>query len=280
MKIFLAGLMMAGMGLGMPGARAQAPGLAPGLAQMTGQQLIEHVVEREAEAAGHRKLYSYLSVERSERTGGHEWKEWVAETAWGKVRYLVAEDGVALSGDRLARERARIEEEAAHPEAFKQAESAKMEDEQHARSMMVLLPKAFLFEQPHVEGAFLRVEYKPNPAYQPSGMEERVLHAMTGWVLVDPQAMRTHTIEGRMPEDVSIGFGFLATIKAGSSFSTTRDHIEGYDWKTVMIHTDINGKALFLKTVARKQDGRHTEFKQLPEGMTVAEAVKMVEAKS
>ena len=153
-----------------------------------------------------------------------------------------------------------------------------MEDEQHAREMMTLLPKAFLFDQPKLEGEFLRVTYHPNPDYQPNGLEEKVLHAMSGSVLIDAKQIRTHELEGKMPQDVSIGFGILATIHAGSNFSTVRDHIDGYDWKTVAVHTDINGKALFLKTVARKQEAKHTDFKRIPDGITVEEAVKMVES--
>lgn len=248
------------------------------VARMDGKTLIAVVAARETEATNHRGRYMYLSVERSERTGGHEWTERVAETAWGKVRYLIAEDGKPLTGDRLAAERARIEDEGKNPEIFKHEEAGKMEDEQHAREMMTLLPKAFLFEQPQPEGDYLRVRYKPNPTYQPNGMEERVLHGMSGSVMVDAKLIRTHALDGTMPQDVNIGFGILATIHAGSNFSTVRDHIEGYDWKTVAVHTDINGKALFLKTVARKQEATHAEFKKIPDGITVADAVRMVEA--
>ena len=248
------------------------------IARMDGKALITMVAARETEASNHRGRYMYLSVERSERTGGHEWTERVAETAWGKVRYLIAEDGKPLTGERLAAERARIEDEGRNPEIFKNQESGKMEDEQHAREMMTLLPKAFLFDQPKLEGEFLRVTYHPNPDYQPNGLEEKVLHAMSGSVLIDAKQIRTHELEGKMPQDVSIGFGILATIHAGSNFSTVRDHIDGYDWKTVAVHTDINGKALFLKTVARKQEAKHTDFKRIPDGITVEEAVKMVES--
>jgi len=272
---------MAGLGLAMgAGARPAGGGAGQDVASasMDGKTLITMVAARETDASNHRGRYMYLSVERSERTNGHEWTERVAETDWGKVRYLLAEDGKPLTGERLAAERARIEDEGKNPEIFKQAESGKMEDEQHARQMMTLLPKAFLFDQPQREGDFWRVTYHPNPEYQPNGMEEKVLHAMSGTVLIDANAIRTHELEGKMPQDVSIGFGILATIHAGSNFSTVRDHIDGYDWKTVMVHTDINGKALFLKTVARKQEAKHTEFKRIPNGITVEEAVKMVEA--
>ena len=248
------------------------------VARMDGKTLITMVAARESEATNHLGRYTYLSVEQSDRTNGHEWTERVAETAWGKVRYLVAEDGKPLTGDRLVAERARIEDEAKNPEIFKEAESGKMEDEQHARQMMVLLPKAFLFDQPQREGEFWRMAYRPNPAYQPNGFEERVLHGMSGTVLIDAKAIRTHELEGKIPEDISLGFGILATIHAGSNFSTVRDHIEGYDWKTVAVHTDFNGKALFLKSVARKQEAKHTDFKRIPDGITVEEAVKILEA--
>ncbi len=281
MKNFWTGLVGLGLVLG-PWVRVASGGVGGGqevnIAQLDGKGLITLVASRENDASNHRGHYMYLSVERSDRTNGHEWTERVAETAWGKVRYLVAEDGKPLTGERLASERARIEDEGKNPEIFKQEESSKLEDEQHARQMMTLLPKAFLFDQPQAEGPFWRVNYHPNPQYQPNGMEEKVLHAMSGSVLIDGQQIRTHELEGKMPQDVSIGFGILATIHAGSNFSTVRDHIEGYDWKTTQVHTDINGKALFLKTVARKQEAKHTEFKRIPDGITVADAVKMVEA--
>jgi len=247
------------------------------IATMASKDLIALVVSHEDEASKYRGHYMYLSVERSERTGGHEWTEWVAETPVGKVKYLVAEDGKPLTGDRLAKERARVEDEGAHPEQFRQQEAAKMQDEQHARQMMILLPKAFLFDPPQVEGPYVKVKFRPNPDYQPASLEERVLHGMAGSVTIDRKFVRTHELEGTMPADVSIGFGIVATIHAGSNFSTTREHLDGLDWKTETLHTDINGKALFLKTVARREDAKHSEFRRIPDGISVADAVKLVE---
>jgi hypothetical protein len=235
------------------------------------------LVQHEDYASQHRGHYLYLSQERSDRTGGHLWVEKVAETNWGKVRYLTAIDGQPLAGDRLAAEKSRLATEAADPEAFKRAEAARVDDEQHAKQMLELLPKAFLFDPPQPEGEYLRIAFKPNPAYSPQSLEERVLHGMSGSVLVDRETIRLHGIDGRMSSDVSIGFGLLATIHAGSSFSTVREQIEGIDWKTQTLHTDINGKALFLKTIARQQDSTHSAFKKIPDNMTVADAVTLLE---
>ena len=238
---------------------------------------INTLVQHEAYAADHRGHYTYVSEERSERTGGHLWREKVAETNWGKVKYLVAEDGAPLTGERLAAEKKRVAGEAADPEAFKRSESARVDDEQHAKQMLTLLPKAFLFDTPQVEGEYWRIGFRPNPDYSPANMEERVLHGMSGSVLVDQKTVRMHGIDMTMPQDVSIGFGFLATIKAGSNFHTIREHQEGIDWKTQTLHTDFRGKALFLKTISRQQDATHSAFKKIPDGMTMADALALLE---
>ena len=254
-----------------------APTAGGSLLAQDARSTIATLVQHEDEASQHRGHYLYTSEERSDRTGGHLWRERIAETSWGKVRYLVAEDGKPLTGDRLSAERARIAGEAADPEGFKRSEEARVDDEQHAKQMLSLLPKAFLFDSPVVQGEFLRIGFRPNPSYSPQSLEERVLHGMSGAVIVDAKTIRLRGIEGRMAQDVSIGFGLLATIHAGSNFSTQREHVGGIDWKTQTLHTDIDGKALFLKTIARRQDAMHSDFRKIPDGMTVAEAVALVE---
>lgn len=259
------GVALAALGLGT----ARADGDAAGM--------ISTLVSHETAAADHRGFYMYLSEERSDRTGGHAWTERVAETRWGKVHYLIAEDGKPLSADRVAAEKARVEGEGADPEGFKKAEASRVDDEQHAKQMLQLLPKAFIFDAPVNDGDYVKIGFRPNPEYSPNGIEEKVLHGMSGTVVVDAKAIRLREIDGRMPQDVSIGFGLLATIKAGSNFSTKREHVQGPDWKTEALHTDINGKAIFLKTIARKQESKHSDFKKLPDGITVKDAVAMLE---
>ncbi len=275
------GVGLLGMGLALTplgfGVHADAGQEPADLARLDGQGLVQMLVQHETEASKHRGFYTYISTEKSERTGGHEWTERVAETQWGKLQYLIAEDGKPLSPERQAAERAKMQDDADHPDAFRQREQAKAQDEQHARQMMQLLPKAFLFDAPQQEGEYIRVHYHPNPSYQPNGLEERVLHGMVGSVLIDSKMVRTREIEGKLPQDISLGFGFLAVIHAGSNFSTTREHVEGSDWKTESVHTDFNAKALFLKTIARQEEAHRTDYKQIPAGISVAEAVKIVE---
>jgi hypothetical protein len=251
-------------------------------AQMSPRDAIVSMVAHENEAEQHRERYEYLSEERSERTGGHLWRELVAETSVGKVRYLLAVDGQPLTGDQLAAERARMAEIAAHPEAFARREQALKNDEQHAKEMLDLLPKAFLFENPRQEGSYLRVDFKPNPGYAPLSMEERILHAMVGSVVIETGKMRLRELNGRLPEDVNIAFGLVATIKAGSHFATTREPVHtgpvyGTEWKTQSLDTDVTGRAIFFKAIGKQEHAEHAEFRILAPDITVAQAVALVE---
>jgi hypothetical protein len=68
----------------------------------TPQQLVNAMVVQERESAAKHELYDYISVEKSDRTGGHTWTERVVETSLGKVRMLLAIDGKPLAARLLA----------------------------------------------------------------------------------------------------------------------------------------------------------------------------------
>jgi hypothetical protein len=264
--VILAGAMLGGLPASLFAGNVTAP-----------RDIVNTMVERERAAELHRDHYLYTSFERSERTGGHLWKERVAETTAGKIRLLLAVDDQPLTGDQLAAERARMADIAAHPDAFMRRSQALKNDEQHAKEMLDLLPKAFLFANARQEGAFLRIDFRPNPDYVTQSMEERILHAMSGSILIDERVMRLRGIEGKLPEDVNIGFGLLATIKAGSSFGTTRELVYGNEWKTQTLDMDIIGKAIFFKMIGKNEHAVHSDFTLLPHDLSVADAVAMLE---
>src|SRR5580698_623238 len=86
--------------------------MALGAAQAQGSEdarkIVDTMLAHEGDPAEHKHKYMYLSEERSDRTGGHLWRERIVETAMGKVRLLLAEDGKPLSPDRLAAEKSKL----------------------------------------------------------------------------------------------------------------------------------------------------------------------------
>ena len=243
-------------------------------AQGSAKDVVNAMVAQEHEALLHRDNFIYLSNERSERTGDHLWTERVAETPLGHVRFLLEEDGNPIPPARVKQERDRLANDAAHPEAFQKREAAR-DEETRARQRLDLLPKAFILENMTEQNGDWRIEFRPDPKYSPNGIEERILHAMSGVVLIDRQQMRLHHIEGRLSQDLSIGFGLLS-VKAGSSFETTKAVIDG-QWRTVRGVSDIRGKAALFKSIGRNEDVARTEFKRVDNNLSVAQAVTLVE---
>ena len=165
----------------------------------------------------------------------------------------------------------------ADPAAFARSSQTLKDDEAHALQLLHLLPTAFLLSSVRAEGTDLRIDFSPDPAYAPQSIEERVLHGMSGMVLINAKALRLHHIEGNMPQDVSIGFGLVATIHAGSRFGTTRAAQQAPDWKTAQLDTDINGRAIFFKTIARREHSEHGGFTRVPNDINAVQAVAIAE---
>jgi hypothetical protein len=251
----------------LPQANTEAP--------HTPQALIAALIENERQAMLTRERYTYLSNERSDRTGGHMWTEHVVETAQGRVRLLTAVDGQPVSAERMQQERTRLNAIAADPAEFIRREQAQRSDEEHSRHLLELLPVDFLFDNVRLQDGVWRIEFRPNPAVSPSSIEDQVLHGMSGWLSIDERQLRMLHIEGRLEQDVSIGFGILANIHAGSHFSSDRQLVEGH-WRTVHVITDIRGKAALFKSVSRNGDLTRSDFHYLDHSVTVPEAVTLL----
>ncbi len=245
------------------------------VAQNTPKDVVNDMLVQEHQAAAHRDNYTYVSNERSDRTGGHLWTERVVETPSGRVRFLIAEDGKPIAPDRAKQERDRLANDAAHPEAFMKREQAQKNEETHGREMMDLLPKGFLLENMKEQNGDWRIDFRPDPRFSPTGIEERVLHGMSGWLLINERQMRLHHIEGRLPQDLSIGFGLL-NVKAGSNFESTKAVVDG-GWRTIHVVSDIRGKAALLKSISKNQDVVRSDLKRVDNNLSVAQAVALVE---
>lgn len=248
-------------------------------APQTPVELVNTMTARERDAASHRDHYAYLSNERSDRTGGHLWTERVVETPAGHVRFLLAEDGQPVPPERLAAERAKLAEIVAHPDEFARQELAHKNDELRARDMLSRLPKGFVLENVRLNNNVWTLNYHPDPAYSPSGVEDKVLHNMSGSFSIDAHDFRLIHLDGHTNGDVSFGLGLLATLRAGSSFAMDKSDIQG-TWRAVHVATDFKGKAILFKTIARSTNFTRSEFQRLDPNMTLAQAVDLAQAHS
>lgn len=275
LRVVMMGGIFLAAGAGLAGVRAQEAEVGP--MPLTPLQVVKAMIANEDDDPAHMDRYEFLSNERSERTGEHVWTERVVETAQGRIRFLLAVDGRPLSAEQEQKERGRLAAIVADPNGFVSRETSQKDDEAQARKMLNLLPQAFIFDNVRLENGVWKMDFHPNPNANPHGIEERVLFAMSGSVAIDAKQERILHIEGRLPTDVSIGFGLLATMRSGSHFSSDRADKGGH-WRTVHVLTAMQGKAILFKSVSRESDITRSEFHYLDAGMTIAQAVALVEA--
>ena len=102
--------------------------------------------------------------------------------------------------------------------------------------------------------------------------------AMSGTLTVTTQGHRIRTFKGRLGNDVTIGFGFLARIKAGSTFDIERREVSPGYWQIAETHVHISGHALFFKTIGTQEDEVKSDFTLVPLGTTLEQAVELLKA--
>ena len=242
----------------------------------TPQSIIETTIANENAAAARHDHYEYLTYERSDRTGGHLWKERVVETDAGRLRILLAEDGKPISAQRHQQEIGRLNAIAADPAAFARHQISVLNEEKRARDMLAALPHDFLFEKVTLQDGVWRMDFRPNPQVSPSGLEERVLHNMAGHLVIDARDLRLVHMDFHLTQDVSIGFGLLANVHAGTNFVSDRQFTEGR-WHTMHIATQVHAKAMLFKNVNLNLDLVREQFVPLDRNITIPQAVALLE---
>ena len=201
----------------------------------------------------------------------------VVQTRYGSLKRHVNEHGHPASPQTLAADDAYNNRFAHDPSLQAKQKRDDQHDDKSATELLKQMPDAFLWKIESESGDGISMSYQPNPDFDPPSMESRVMSAMTGTLVVSKPAHRIKTFTGRLMNDVTIGFGFLARIKAGSTFDVERREIAPGLWQITETHVHINGHALFFKTIGQQQDEINTDFTQVPPETTLEQAAAMLQ---
>lgn len=229
--------------------------------------------EKAARAQEHH--FTYISEERSSRTGGHLWKEKAVETDDGVLRRLLMIDGRPLTSAQAKTEEQRIEGIVSHPEAFRKLNAGHYDDEVKATQLLEILPKAFLISPAGEENGCTRFSFRPNPSFQPSTYEERVIHVLEGTVSIKEPENRLCKLEARITQPVEFGFGLLGKVNSGGHFELERAQVDPQNWKSVYISVHVDGRILLLKSITRDQETNRTAIHLVPQHMSLADAARL-----
>lgn len=213
-------------------------------------------------------------VEREEQ-GKKKAKE-VVQTGQGSLDRLVAVDGQPLNANEQKDERERIGNLVRNPEEQQRLEQTKKKDGEQCKAFFKMLPDALSFIYAGRDGDLIKLSYRPNPGFQPPSREARVFHEMEGEMWVNETQRRLVRIHGHLIADVKFAGGLLGHLEKDGSFSVEQRELLPGQWDLTFMEVDMKGKALFFKTIAVQEKEYRSDFRTVPEGLTLAEAADML----
>ena len=139
-----------------------------------------------------------------------------------------------------------------------------------------MLPDAFLFGYGDQRGGLVELTFKPNPQFHPSSREAEVFHAMEGSVWVDDKENRLVEIAGHLISEVKFGGGLLGHLDKGGTFEVKQEPVARGFWELTALHVEMRGKVLFFKTIGVQQNYSRSNFRRVPDNVTLAQAAQML----
>ena len=255
-------------------AHPQAPAAEAQNNSASAYDLVREVIYNELHDREHDSHWEYRSECGSATE--NQVREQV-ETDRGPVFRVLARGGNPLDAAEQEREEQRLDQYIHSPGQIARVEHEHQEDEARLAGIMGLMPQAFLFGYEGApEGDLLRIAFRPDPAFTPSGYEARIVHALAGTLVVNARLKRMIDMHGVLAERVDFGYGLLGHVEKGGTFEIHRRQVSAEHWKTDLVEVHVQGKILMLKTVSKDQREARMDFRAVPKDTTLAEARDML----
>lgn len=205
----------------------------------------------------------------------------VLETGDGTLARLIMANGKPLSEDQQQAEQQRLNRYVNDPSQWQQRRKRQKEDEDRSNRMLEALPKAFLYTYDGNESGpngeqLIRLNFTPNPNYEPASRELRVFEGMQGKMWVDAAANRLVRMQAKLIHDVDFGWGILGRLYRGGSFEIRQSDIGDGRWDVVKTVLNFDGKELMFKGIHIKDTETLSDFHRVPEKLTLAQGIKML----
>lgn len=237
-------------------------------------QFVRTVLNNEVKAEDNDTTY-WRFQETDHRNGRKEVSD-VVDTKYGEVERLIEINGHPIGSVQQASEDQRIASLVSDPDKIKEQEKKRREDGKHEENMLKMLPDAFRYQYDGMDGRLTRLRFSPNPNFHPPNHEAMVFHHMTGTMWLDGGQKRLARIDGRLTSDVLFGYGLLGRLYKGGTFSVSQIDLGSGHWEIEKLVVQMNGKALFFKTIGSHQNQSFTGYKEIPNGTTLKQAAGLL----
>lgn len=210
----------------------------------------------------------------------------LVETKEATAGMVVAYDGKLLTPEQRRAEEGRVERFLRDPEEMKRKRKQERDDAARTLRIVRAIPDAFQFEyvgqdpgDPRIGkpgDLLVKLNFRPNPAYQPPSRVEQVLAGMKGVIFIDDARHRIARIDGTLFRDVAFGWGILGHLDKGGHFLVEQQEIGDHRWEISRISLDFTGRILLFKGLSIKSTEVFSDYKQVPSDLTFAQALELL----
>jgi hypothetical protein len=238
-----------------------------------GNDLARRVVTNELHAETKDQSHWFFLLQ-TYKPGGTKESDEVVETKDGDVKRPLLINGRSVNP---AEANWQVEQMAHDHDGLQKSLKHKNDDAARSQGLLKMLPDAFTFKFGVRRGELVQLKFSPNPDFKPPNREAEVFHAMQGSLWVDSKKLRVEEISGSLMHELKFGGGVLGYLDPGGTFDVKQAEVSSGYWELTLLNVHMKGKALFFKTIAVDQRYARRAFKQVPDTLTVADGIKMLE---
>ncbi|MGB8009991.1 MAG: hypothetical protein WCF68_00125 [Terriglobales bacterium] len=208
------------------------------------------------------------------------------ETKDATAGLVVAYNGRPLTPEQRRDEEARVERFIKNPEELQKKREQERESAERTMRIVRAMPDAFLYEyagevqsSPGIGRSgdtLVKLNFRPNPHYQPPSHVEEVLTGMQGYVLIDDVRHRMASIDGTLFKEVGFGWGILGHLDHGGRFVVQQQEVGDNFWEISSMTLSFTGKILLFKSLSISSAEVFSGFRQVPSDLTFAQALELL----
>jgi hypothetical protein len=155
-------------------------------------------------------------------------------------------------------------------------EQTRRKEAEQCKAFFKMIPDALIFTYAGRDRDLIKMNFRPNPSFQPPSREARVFHQMEGEMWVDEAQRRLVRIHGHLIADVKFAGGLLGYLEKGGYFNVEERELLPGQWDLALMEVNMKGNALFFKTIAVQEKEYRSDFRTVPDGLTLADGADML----
>jgi hypothetical protein len=243
--------------------------------EVPADELARRVTANELKAEQQDQSHWSFRLEIQNANGQKELDE-VVETKNGDLKRPLLINGRELTAQQKQKSERETNQQVHNPSALRKSLNDKNEDAARSQRLLKMLPDAFHFKYGERRGDLVQLNFSPNPNFHPPTREAEVFHAMEGSLWVSTKQSRVEEISGHLIREVKFGGGFLGHLNKGGTFDVKQAEIAPGYWELTSLRVQMKGKVLFFKTIGVQQSYSRSDFEQVPDNLTLAQAADIL----